>query len=117
MKKIEFDYAFTFKYSPRIGTKAADFEDQVIEETRLKRLQQLIELQQDITTKKYKDQIGKIKEIYVEKISKKSKYEVAGKSRDYKITVFKGDKSLIGTFVKVIITDAVGWTLKGEMIM
>ena len=117
MKNIEFDYAFTFKYSPRVGTKAAEFEDQVIEETRLKRLQELIELQQVITTKKYKDQIGKIKEIYVEKISKKSKYEVAGKSRDYKITVFKGDKSLIGTFVKVKITDAVGWTLKGEMIM
>jgi tRNA-2-methylthio-N6-dimethylallyladenosine synthase len=117
MKKIEFDYAFTFKYSPREGTKAAVFEDQIPEETRLRRLQQLIDLQQDITTKKYKEQIGKIKEIYVEKISKKSAEEVAGKSRDYKITVFKGDKSLIGKFVKVKIIDAVGWTLKGEIIV
>jgi tRNA-2-methylthio-N6-dimethylallyladenosine synthase len=116
MKKIKFDYAFTFKYSPRSGTKAAEYNDQVLEEVRLERLQKLIELQQDITTEKYKEQIGKIKEIYVEKVSKKSKDEMAGKSRDFKITVFPGDKSLIGQFVKVKIIDAVGWTLKGEML-
>jgi tRNA-2-methylthio-N6-dimethylallyladenosine synthase len=116
MKKIEFDYAFTFKYSPREGTEAAEFNNHIPEETRLDRLQQLINLQQDITLKKYKDQIGKVKEIYVEKISKKSNDELAGKSRDFKITVFKGDKSLIGTFVNVKITDAVGWTLKGKIV-
>ncbi len=116
MKKIEFDYAFTFKYSPREGTKAAEFNDHIPEITRLDRLQQLITLQQDITLKKYKDQIGKVKEIYVEKISKRSNYELAGKSRDFKITVFKGDESLIGKFVNVKITDAVGWTLKGIIV-
>nr|MBC8385516.1 tRNA (N6-isopentenyl adenosine(37)-C2)-methylthiotransferase MiaB [Candidatus Cloacimonadota bacterium] len=116
MKKIEFDYAFTFKYSPREGTKAAEFSDQIPEEIRLERLQQLIELQQNITTKKYRDQIGKSKEIYVERISKKNPNELSGKSRDFKITVFRGDKSLIGKFVKVRIIDAVGWTLKGELI-
>jgi len=116
MKTIEFDYAFTFKYSPRSGTKAAEFTDQIAEDIRLERLQKLIELQQKITTKKYKQQIGKIKEIYVEQASKKSEKEMAGKSRDFKITVFPGDKSLIGKFVNVKITDAVGWTLKGELI-
>ncbi len=115
MKKIEFDYAFTFKYSPREGTKAAEFSNQILEETRLERLKQLITLQQDITTKKYKKQIGKVKEIYVEKVSKKSDDELSGKSRDFKITVFKGDKSLIGKFINVRITDAVGWTLKGKI--
>lgn len=116
MKKIQFDYAFTFKYSPRTGTKAAEFTDQIQEEVRLTRLQKLINLQQEITTLKYKEQIGKIKEIYVEQVSKKSDKEMAGKSRDFKITVFPGDKSLIGKFVKVKITDAVGWTLKGKLI-
>ena len=116
MKKIQFDYAFTFKYSPRSGTKAAEFTDQIPEEVRLSRLQKLIELQQDITTLKYKEQIGKIKEIYVEQVSKKSDKEMAGKSRNFKITVFPGDRSLIGKFVKVKITDAVGWTLRGELI-
>ena len=116
MKKIQFDYAFTFKYSPRTGTKAAEYTDQVPEEVRLARLQKLIKLQQVITTLKYKEQIGKIKEIYVEQVSKKSDKEMAGKSRDFKITVFPGDRSLIGKFVKVKITDAVGWTLKGELV-
>ena len=116
MKKIEFDYAFTFKYSLREGTKAALFKDQIDEGIRLQRLQELIMLQQKITTGKYKAQIGKIKEIYVEKISKKNPDELSGKSRDFKITVFKGDSSLIGQFHKVKINDAQGWTLKGEMI-
>lgn len=116
MKEIEFDYAFTFKYSPRSGTKAAEFTDQIDEDIRLARLQKLIELQQKITTKKYKQQIGKLKEIYVEQHSKKSDAEMSGKSRDFKITVFPGDKKLIGKFVKVKITDAVGWTLKGELL-
>ena len=57
-----------------------------------------------------------MKEIYVENFSKKSKNELAGKSRDFKITVFKGDRSLIGKFISVKITDAVGWTLKGKLL-
>lgn len=117
MQKIRFDYAFTFKYSPRSGTKAAEFEDQIPEEIRLQRLQRLIKLQEGITLQKYRQQIGKVKEIYVEKISKKSEQEVSGKSRDFKITVFPGKKDLIGQFVKVKITAATGWTLKGEMLV
>ena len=51
-----------------------------------------------------------------QKMGATSDEEIAGKSRDFKITVFKGSKDLIWKFVKVKITDAVGWTLKGEMI-
>ncbi|KQC07613.1 MAG: (dimethylallyl)adenosine tRNA methylthiotransferase [Candidatus Cloacimonas sp. SDB] len=116
MEKIRFDYAFTFKYSNRSGTKAAEFSDQVPESVRLERLQKLITLQEQITLSKYKEQIGKVKEIYVEKVSKKSDQELSGKSRDFKITVFPGDKKLIGTFVNVKITSATGWTLKGKII-
>ncbi len=116
MKEIEFDYAFTFKYSPRKGTIAAKYSDQIPEEIRLKRLQKLIKLQEEITLKKYRSKIGSIQELYVEKISKKSDKELAGKTRDFKITVFEGSPDLIGKFVKVKIVDAVGWTLKGELI-
>ena len=116
MQKIEFDHAFTFKFSPRSGTKAADLKDQISEDIRLERLQKLIDLQQKITLKKYQQQIGKIKQIYVEKMSKRSEQEVAGKSRDFKITVFPGDKSLIGKFIDVKIIDATGWTLKGSRV-
>jgi len=116
MKEIEFDYAFTFKFSPRNGTKASEFDNQVPEILRLDRLQKLIKLQQQITHKKYQQQIGKIKEIYVEKVSKKNIHEISGKSRDFKITVFPGSEDLIGKFVRVKITDAVGWTLKGKLL-
>jgi len=116
MKDIEFDYAFTFKYSPREGTTAAGYIDQIEENIRLDRLQGLITLQEKITLNKYRDQIGKTKEIYVEGTSRKSEAEVSGKSRDFKITVFPGERSLIGKFVDVRITEATGWTLKGEKV-
>ncbi|MDP8221296.1 MAG: tRNA (N6-isopentenyl adenosine(37)-C2)-methylthiotransferase MiaB, partial [Candidatus Stygibacter frigidus] len=114
MKEIEFDFAYMFKYSPRTGTKAAGFTDQIPEEIRLERLQRLITQQEKITHRKYQQQIGKMREIYVEGISRKSEHEVAGKTPDFKVTVFPGTKDKIGKFVNVKIVDAVGWTLKGK---
>lgn len=116
MNRVQFDFAFMFKYSPREGTKAAAFTNQVEESIRLQRLQEVIDLQSKITTTRYQEQIGKIKEIYVEDVSKKSSIELSGKSRDFKITVFEGDPSLIGKFVNVKITDAAGWTLRGQLL-
>ena len=116
MQEIKFDYAFMFKYSPRTGTKAAKFTDQIPEEVRLNRLQRLIKQQEKITQKKYMEMIGSTKEVYVENISRRSKYEVAGKTRDFKVTVFPGNEELIGKFINVKVIDAVGWTLKGKMI-
>lgn len=116
MQEINFDYAFTFKFSPREGTAAASLPDQLPREIRQERLQRLINLQEEITNRKYQSQIGRIKEIYVERLSKKSDNEVSGKSRDFKITVFPGDETLMGKFVKVKIIQATGWTLKGIML-
>ena len=113
MKKIEFDYAFMYKYSPRKGTKAAEFTDQVPEATRLERLQRLIEMQREITLQKYQKQIGNVVEVLVENISKKSTEEVSGKTDDFKICVFPGTEDLIGKFVKVKVTDATAGTLIG----
>ena len=113
MKEIQFDFAYMFKYSERSGTKAADFEDSVPETTLLDRLQRLIDQQTEITTQKYKNKIGSIQEVYVECQSKRDSNEMSGKTRDFKITVFEGNESLIHQFVKVKIVDAVGWTLKG----
>ncbi|MBC8525298.1 MAG: tRNA (N6-isopentenyl adenosine(37)-C2)-methylthiotransferase MiaB [Candidatus Cloacimonetes bacterium] len=114
MKEIRFDYAFTFKYSTREGTQSAKFNEQIDEKIRLERLQKLIALQEKITYEKYQEQIGRIVEVYVEKISKKNRNDLSGKTRDNKIAVFPGDKNLIGKFIQVKITDATGWTLKGQ---
>jgi len=113
MKKIEFDYAFMYKYSPRKGTKAAEFTDQVPEAIRLERLQRLIVMQRDITLRKYQKMIGRIVVVLVENISKKSDDEVSGKTDDFKICVFPGSRDLIGKFVKVKVTDATAGTLIG----
>ncbi|MBC8313043.1 MAG: tRNA (N6-isopentenyl adenosine(37)-C2)-methylthiotransferase MiaB [Candidatus Cloacimonetes bacterium] len=115
MKKIKFDYTFTFKYSPRNGTAAEKFDNQIDEKIRLERLQKLINLQEKITLQKYKEQIGKSVKVYVENISKKDENEVSGRTCDNKIVVFSADKNLIGKFVKVKIYDAIGWTLKGKI--
>jgi len=118
MKKIRFDYAFTFKYSPRKGTKAADprvNRGQIDESVRLERLQKLIALQEKITFEKYKEQTGKVVDVYVEQKSKKNINELSGRTRDNKIIVFSGEEKLIGKFVKVKIYDATGWTLKGKI--
>lgn len=116
MQKIEFDHAYMFKYSSRSGTRAAEFLDQVPEEIRLERLQRLIKQQEVITTRKYKNAIGSVREIYVENISRRSQEEVSGKTRDFKVTVFPGDSQLIGKFVNVKIVEAAGWTLKGKLL-
>ena len=116
MKEVRFDFAYMFKYSERSGTKATEFSGSVPEQVRLIRLQSLIDQQTEITTQKYRDRIGKVEEIYVESKSKKNIYEMSGKTSDFKITVFEGSEDLINKFVKVQITDAVGWTLKGKII-
>ncbi|MCD8480894.1 MAG: hypothetical protein LRZ88_12270 [Candidatus Cloacimonetes bacterium] len=71
MREIRFDYAFCFKYSPRSGTAAAEYQQQVPETTRLERLQRMIDLQRDITLKKYQNLSEKTVEVYVEDFSKK----------------------------------------------
>ncbi|MDD4687046.1 MAG: radical SAM protein, partial [Candidatus Cloacimonetes bacterium] len=111
MENIEFDYAFCFKYSPRNGTSAANFENQIPEKIRLKRLQTMIELQRKITLKKFKAQVGNIVEVYVEGFSKKSKQQVSGKTRDFKIAVLNGNETHIGKIVKVYVEDATAGTL------
>ncbi len=114
--KIRFDYAFLYKYSPRKGTAAAEFDEQVPEPERLKRLQEIIKVQNVITSQKYQEQIGQVKQVLVEKVSKKNAAELAGKSEDFKVVIFAGEKSLIGKYVRVKITQATGWTLKGELV-
>ena len=116
MKEIRFDYAFMFKYSPREGTAAAKYSDQITEQIRLARLQKLIDQQERITYEKYQEQIGRRVQVYVEQTSKKSDKELSGRTRDNKIAVFPGKKKLIGTFVDIKIVDATGWTLKGKQI-
>jgi len=115
MRDIGFDFAYMFKYSPRTGTQAIHLTDSISEEVKLDRLQRLIDQQTNITTHKYKQKVGQILEIYVEDYSKKSPNELCGKTKDFKIAVFPTSENLIHQFVNIKISDAIGWTLKGEI--
>lgn len=111
MREIEFDYSFCFKYSPREGTAAADFSGQIDEETRLCRLQSMVDLQREITLKRFTAQIGREVEVYVEGLSKKSPAQVSGKTRDFKIAVLSGSADDIGTLKRSKVIRATAGTL------
>lgn len=111
VRELEFDYAFCFKYSHRAGTKACEFADDLTEEIRLARLQELIDVQREITLQKFRAQIGKDTEIYIEGPSKKSSAQVSGSTRDFKIAVVDGSLDQVGSLVKAKVVDATAGTL------
>ena len=116
IEKIKFNFAYMFKYSSRPGTKASEFTDQISEEIKQKRLEKLIEIQKGITLKNYKNYIGSIQEIIIEKKSKKSKNNWVGRTEGNVWTVIKDNGERIKDIVVVEITDAKGVTLFGKKI-
>ena len=119
MKLIEdigFDRSFSFIYSARPGTPAASFEDDVpmsVKKTRLYRLQQRItEMEQEISKK----MVGTVVKVLVEKVSVKDEKQVAGRTENNRIVNFNGDKSLIGNFSEVEITEAQPNSLRGKLV-
>ena len=114
--EVGYDSAFTFIYSPRIGTRAADMPDQIPEEDSSRRIQKLIAIQKENTRRNYAGYIGQVHSVLVEEASKRDEHQMAGKD-EYNITVnFPGSKDLIGRIVRVKITSAGESTLRGEMI-
>lgn len=117
MEWAGYDFAYMFKYSERPGTKAADkLKDDVPEEIKSKRLKEIIELQNKLSLKSKKQDIGKVFEILVEGVSKRSKDELFGRNSQNKVVVFPKEDIQIGDFVNVIIKKSSSATLKGEII-
>ena len=116
VEQVGYDSAFTFIYSPRVGTRAADMEDQIPERVSSQRIQKLIALQKEITHKRYDAYVGQIHSVLVDEASKRDASQMAGKNQ-YNIPVnFPGDSELIGQIVKVRITSAGESTLRGERV-
>ena len=117
IEKVGYDFAFMFKYSERKGTFAArKMKDDVPEEIKVKRLNEVIELQNKLSTiSKLKD-IGKIFEVLVEGVSKKSKNEMFGRNSQNKVVVFPSTVNIPGDLVKVEITKCTSATLIGKLI-
>ena len=114
--EVGYDSAFTFIYSPRVGTRAADMEEQIPEDVSSRRIQKLIAIQKESTHERYAKYVGQIHHVLVDEASKRDATQMAGKN-EYNITVnFPGTSDLIGNIVKVKIMSAGESTLRGEMI-
>lgn len=116
VRRVEFDSAFTFLYSPRVGTPAAELPEQVEEEVKKERIYRLIQVQEEISRQKNEALVGSIQEVLVEGESRTNPRMLAGRTRTNKMVHLAGDKSLTGELVLVKITEARTWTLYGERV-
>jgi tRNA-2-methylthio-N6-dimethylallyladenosine synthase len=116
MERVQFDDLYSFKYSPRKGTRAAQFQDRVEEKVKQERLSTLQEIQKEITLRKNQELEGRVKEVLVEGRSRQTAQDVAGRTRSNKIVNFEGNLELVGQLVPVRITKAYPHSLRGEII-
>lgn len=116
MEAVKFDSAFTFKYSSRPGTKAAEYSDQISETEKQTRLESVIELQKKHTLERNLDMIGSVESILIEKESKRSSNHWAGRTDSNKWVIFEKNGSGLKDFVPVLITAAKGVSLHGELV-
>ncbi len=116
VKKIRYDNAFMYKYSPRRGTKAFEIEESISSQEKQNRLANLIKIQNNITKEKLKLRVNSVQDVLIESVSKQSENELKGISGNGYAVVFNASNSKPGQIVKVKITGVQGQTLKGKLI-
>ena len=115
VKKVEYDTAFTFIYSMRENTPAASM-NQVPDKVKHERFEKLLDILYPIQERKNKAFIGRDVDVLVEDFSKKDESNVSGRTDEFKLINFKGNKSDIGKILKVRVTNANSFSLVGEKI-
>jgi len=116
VEEIGFDFSFSFVYSPRPGTPAAELDDPVppaVKKARLQRLQRLLELQGQRISRRM---VGTVQTVLVEGPSRRDPRELAGRTPNNRVVNFRGDAGLVGRFVEVRITEAQPHSLRGELL-
>ncbi|TAH63616.1 MAG: tRNA (N6-isopentenyl adenosine(37)-C2)-methylthiotransferase MiaB [Gottschalkiaceae bacterium] len=116
VKKVKFDSAFTFLYSIREGTPAANMDNQISDEIKHERLKKLLEVLNPISNENNLKLLDTVQEVLVEDTSKTDDTVLSGRTRTNKLVHFKGEKSLIGKIVNVHIVNTKTWTLEGNVI-
>ena len=116
MREVGFDTAFMFKYSERPGTYAhKHLPDNISEEEKVRRLNEIIALQTQLSLESNQREIGKEVEMIVEGFSKRNKDDMYGRTSQYKTVVFPRTDQKVGDIVKVRVLEASAATLKGEI--
>lgn len=117
MRACAYDSAFMFKYSERPGTYASKhLPDDVPEEVKVRRLNELIALQNELSAESNRRDVGKVFEVLIEGTSKRSREQLFGRTEQNKVVVFDRGNHHIGEFVRVLITSSSSATLKGEVV-
>ena len=116
LREVGYDSLFSFIYSKRDGTKAAQWENVSSKEEIDARFKKLLDVQNDISYKRNLRHEGKIERVLIESVSKTDDGMLTGRNYANKVVNFKGDESLIGKFTDVKITKAQTWILCGEQI-
>ncbi|NLJ00697.1 MAG: tRNA (N6-isopentenyl adenosine(37)-C2)-methylthiotransferase MiaB [Bacteroidales bacterium] len=118
MREVGFDSAFMFKYSERPGTYAAKkLQDDVPEEVKSRRLQEIIDLQLELSRQSNERDLGKEFVVLVEGVSKKSREQLFGRNEQNKVIIFDKNNHRIGQYVKVRVTGCTPATLLGEPVV
>jgi tRNA-2-methylthio-N6-dimethylallyladenosine synthase len=117
MREVEFESSFSFKFSPRPGTPAAGLpeEETVPDETAGTRLRELQAFQKEITLRKNMERVGKTEEVLVEGPSKHDPESVSGRTSHNRIANFRGPASLVGSVVRVRVSEGLSNSIRGEL--
>ncbi len=115
VKRVKYEGIFAFIYNPREMTKAYNWKDDVPLEIKKERLKILLEIQDRITEELSNSYVGKEVEVLLDEFDEKEG-ELTGRTRTFKIVKVKGDKSLLGNIVKIKITEAKMYELKGKIL-
>lgn len=115
VKYVEYDSAFTFRYSPRKGTPAFELEDDVSDEIKVSRLTEISSLQREISADKNRALIGKTLEVMVETRSKRSQDDALGKTESFKNVIIENCSLKPGSYCQAVITGATSQTLLGRL--
>jgi tRNA-2-methylthio-N6-dimethylallyladenosine synthase len=117
VEELGFDASFSFIFSPRPGTPAAEMPDGVpheVKQARLERLQALIQRQADAISQRM---VGSVQKVLVDGVSKKDAQELAGRTENNRVVNFAGQPRLIGQVVEVRVTAALPHSLRGEIVL
>ncbi len=116
LKKAEYDNIYSFIYSKRKGTPAAEMECQIDEKTKGERFQRLLDTQNKISNSKNQSYVGQTIEVLVEDFSKTDKTKLTGRNEKNRLVHFDGDSSLIGKRARIKIISAETFSLMGEFV-
>lgn len=116
VRSVKYDSAFTFLYSVRQGTPAAEYEDQIPEEVKHQRFDRLVDAVNADSAEKNAAYRGRIERVLVEGVSKKNENTLTGRTESFKLVDFEGGRELIGQMVDVEITEGKTFSLTGKIV-